>query len=102
MNAIKATWKNGHIVPLETPDWPEGTELLIEPVSPQETIGLREEDWPDTPEKIAAHLALMDQIEPLIMSREEEAEWQAARQAQKEFEKAIFIEHAEKLRRMWE
>jgi hypothetical protein len=36
------------------------------------------------------------------MSPEEEAAWQAARQAQKDFEKTTFEERAEKLRRMWE
>src|SRR5690348_7157500 len=102
MNAVKATYRNGQIVPQEPVDWPDGTELFIEPLPHAESLGMREEDWPTDPEGIARHLALMDQIEPLEMTPEEEAQWQAARQAQKEFEKAIFFEHAEKLRRMWE
>lgn len=35
------------------------------------------------------------------MTPEEEAEWQAARKAQREFELTTFSERAEKLRRMW-
>jgi hypothetical protein len=27
MNAIKATWTNGQILPAEPVDWPEGSEL---------------------------------------------------------------------------
>ena len=68
----------------------------------EETLGVREEDWSDTPEAIASWLQWYDSLEPLEMTPEEEAEWQAARQAQKDFEKARLFEHAEKLRRMWE
>src|SRR5437763_12605510 len=28
MNAIKATWENGRILPAEPVDWPEGSELV--------------------------------------------------------------------------
>jgi hypothetical protein len=44
VNAIKATWKNGHIVPDEKVDGPEGLRLLIEPAWQSESIGVREED----------------------------------------------------------
>jgi hypothetical protein len=63
---------------------------------------LRDEDWPDTPEGIARHLALMDRIGPMDITAEEEAEWEAAREAQKVFEKALFEEHAEAIRKDWE
>ena len=33
MNAIRATWTNGQILPNEPVAWPEGTELFIEPVT---------------------------------------------------------------------
>jgi len=102
MNAIKATWRDGQIIPLDPVDWPEGTELRVEPLPDDEPLGIREEDWPSTPEEIEKHLALMDQIEPLILTPEEEAAWEADRKARKEYEKSIFFEHAEKLRRMWE
>jgi hypothetical protein len=36
------------------------------------------------------------------MTPEEEAEWAAARQAQKDYEKGIFNEHADKLRKIFE
>lgn len=45
---------------------------------------------------------MMDGIEPLIITPEEEAEWEAARKAQRDFEKARFEEKAETLRRGWE
>ncbi len=51
MNAIKAIVKGGRIALNVPDDWPEGTEVVIEPLT--ESIGLSEEDWPTTPEEIA-------------------------------------------------
>ncbi len=63
MNAIKATWKNGQVL-LEGPaNWPEGTPLLVEPLTREEFIGLREEDWPETPEAKAEWLKWYDSLE---------------------------------------
>jgi hypothetical protein len=42
---------------------------------------MREEDWPADPEGIGRQLALMNQIEPLVMTPEEEAAWQTTRKA---------------------
>ena len=102
MTAVKGIVKNGQIVVGEPLDWPDGTEVIVRQVAEEETFGVPEEDRQDTPEAIAAWIQWFDSIEPLQMTPEEEAEWQAARQAQKEFEKARFMEHADKLRRMWE
>jgi len=102
MNAIRGTYKDGHIV-LDAPaDWPDGTAVLVEPISEGAMHPHREEDEPPGPEEIARQLALMDRIAPLHMTPDEEAQWQEARRSQKEFEKARFNERAEKLRRMWE
>jgi hypothetical protein len=85
MNAIKGTYTNGQIV-LDAPaDWPDGSRVLVEPVPAEEMLGIREEDWLDTPEAIAAWLKWYDSLEPLEMTPEEEAEWQAARKATKEY-----------------
>ena len=97
MNAIKGTFKNGQIV-LDAPaDWPEGCRVTVEPVPEEETFGIREEDWPDTPEGIAEWLRWYDSLEPLVMTPEEEAEWQAARKAQKEYEIAHFEEWSKRI-----
>jgi len=60
MNAIKATWTNGQIVPAEPVDWPDGNALLVEPLPSGEQIGMREEDWSDDPESIAAWIAAVE------------------------------------------
>ena len=74
MTVLKAIVKDGKIE-LEAPgDWPEGTEVRIEPIPASGSIGIRDEDWPDTPEGIAHHLALMDRIEPPETAAEELAE----------------------------
>jgi hypothetical protein len=102
MNTVKGTVQNGHVVLDHPTDLPEGSRVLVEPITDEETFGLREEDWQDTPEAIAAWLQWYDTLEPIAWTSQEEAEWQAARAAQKEREKAAFDERAEKLRGMWE
>jgi hypothetical protein len=103
VNAIQGVVRNGHIVLDKPSGLPDGTRVEVVPVdAPRPSFGLREADWPTTPEGIAELLARIDQIEPLIRTAQEEAEWKAALQAQKEAEKAAFAERAETLRRMWE
>lgn len=86
MNSIKAIWTNGQIVPVEPIDWPEGSELLVEPVSPhQYKIGMSEEDWHDDPESIAAWVAAVEKIEPLIWKEGEEEEYQRHREESRKF-----------------
>ncbi len=97
MNAITGTWKNGQIIPDNPVNWPEGCRLVIEPVPEGHTMGMREEDWDDSPEGIAAWIRWYDSLEPLILTPEEQAEWDAARKAQKEFEKDKFEERAKRI-----
>ena len=86
MAVLKAIVKDGKIELQAPGDWPEGTEVHIEPAPA--SVGIRDEDWPDTPEGIARLLASMDRIEPLDMTAEE-------------FEKARFDEHADSLAESW-
>jgi hypothetical protein len=110
MSAIEGTVKNGQIIPSERIDWPDGTRVRIEPVPASadggrtgpDDLGMSEGEQEDDPESVARWLAEFDAIPPLQMTPEEEAEWQAARRAQKEFETAPFNEQTEKLRRLWE
>jgi hypothetical protein len=71
VHAIKATWTNGQIVPNEPVDWPEGIELLVEPLPAGEKIGLTEEEWRDDPEALADWEAWINKIEPLEYTDEE-------------------------------
>ena len=65
MNAIKATVMQGRLelkVPL---DWPDGTEVLIEPaMAPYEKIGIDESEWRDDPESLADWETWIKTIEP--------------------------------------
>jgi hypothetical protein len=85
MNAIKATWTNGQIVPAEPVDWPEGSQLLVEPVAPSEKIGMDESEWQDDAKSIADWIAWVDTVEPLQLSDEERAEMERYRAEQKQF-----------------
>lgn len=102
MTALKAIVKNGKIELAAPDDWPEGTEVRIEPIPAPGSVGIRDEEWPDSPEGIARQLALMDRIEPSEITTEEAADWEAARKARKDYEKVRFDERAEALRKGWE
>ena len=52
MYPIKATWINGRIMPAEPVDWPEGSELIVEPVATPGKIGLDESEWRDDAEAL--------------------------------------------------
>jgi hypothetical protein len=90
VTAIKGIYRNGQVILDRNADWPDGSRVMVEPIPAEESVGIREDAWPTDPEGIARHLALMERIEPLEMTPEEEAEWRAARKAQKEHEKANF------------
>ncbi len=98
MQAIKATWIDGQIVPDGPVDWPNALRLTIDPEPTGSFAGMSEECQGDDPESIARWIAAFDSIPPLVMTPEEEAAWQAARNAQREFEKSNFDQHAQKLR----
>jgi len=75
MHPIKAIWKNGLILPSEPVDWPEGSELMVEPILPNdERVGLTEGEWRDDPASIAAWETGVRSIEPPVYSDEERAE----------------------------
>ena len=58
MNPLQGTIKHGHII-LDVPAaLPEGTRVVVLPINDLwPMLGMRKEDWPTTPEAIAALLA---------------------------------------------
>ena len=85
MHAIRATWTKGKIVPAEPVDWPEGSELLVEPVPRGEKIGLTEDDPGDDPDSIAAWVAAVEKLEPMIWEEGEREAYENYRKASREF-----------------
>lgn len=104
MTTLQGTVRSGQII-LDAPAMlPDGTRVEILPVESgaSQGSGMHEEDWPTTPEGIAALVARMDQVEPGWLSPEDDAAWRAALQAQRELEKARFFDDAKKLQGTWE
>jgi len=89
MNAIRATWMNGQVVPEEDPaSWPNGVKLLIWPYDSQSNelpSGMTEENQGDTPEEIERWIAETDAIPPLVLTPEEETDLFAWREKAKQF-----------------
>jgi hypothetical protein len=86
MQPIHATWINGQIVPAEPVDWPEGIQLIVEPVpTSRETIGVSEGNWRDDPESIAEWVEVVRSIPPMIWEPGEREEYERYRQNVREF-----------------
>jgi hypothetical protein len=93
MKTLKGTVKQGRIALSEPMDWPEGTEVRVSPV-PESANGSDEPDASldeqnDDPESVAKWIAEFNSIPPLQMSPQEEADWQAARAAQRAYEMTL-------------
>jgi hypothetical protein len=72
MNAVKATWTNGRIVPGEPVDWPDGSELVVEPVGTNgEKVGVDESEWRDDPAALADWDSWLRTVEPRVLTDDE-------------------------------
>jgi len=98
MSTLKGIIRNGQVIVIGPTDLPDGTEVEILPVGPSAV----DDQAQMTPDEIARTLAAMEKIEPFEMTEAERAAIKADRQARKEWEKAHFDEHADRLRRTWE
>jgi hypothetical protein len=85
MKKALATFRDGHVQLDDPVDWPEGTRLEVTPAK----LGLDESEWPETPEEIADWLAWFKTIEPLDMTPEELAAFEAEMKASKEVQKQL-------------
>ena len=86
MLEVSGTVTNGVAVPASPGSLPEGARVRIVVESDELSGGMREEDWPTTPEGIAALIASWRELEPLEYTPEEEAELRASRAWFKEYE----------------
>ena len=74
----------------------EGTRVEVLPIEArQPAVAMREEEWPTTPEGIAALLTRMDTLEPAWLVPEDDAAWRLALRTQKNIEKVRFSDDAE-------
>src|SRR5262249_45180951 len=97
--AIRGIIRKGQVIIAQPADLPDETEVEIVPVglaSPTDDEGTM------GPDEIARTLAAMDRVEPFEMTGAEEASIEADRRARKEWEKARFLEQADRLRDIWE
>ena len=74
METIKAVVRNGRIDQTTPPDWPDGCEVVIEPLPDTiEKIGLDESEWRDDPAALADWDAWIKVFEPLDIASDEKA-----------------------------
>jgi hypothetical protein len=85
MSTMKATWKNGQIVPDGPVSWPEGCRLEVHEEARAPLEFMTEEEQSDDPEAIQRWIEDFRAIPPLPMTPEQEAEVLAWRRQMKEF-----------------
>jgi hypothetical protein len=73
LDAIRATVKSGRLELDAPPDWPDGTQVLIEPATASLVIGIDESQWRDDPDSLADWDAWIKTIEPLEFASQERA-----------------------------
>lgn len=104
MSAIRGTYRSGEVVLDAAPsDWKDGERLSVAPAPAGDgppadgPFGLRDEDWPTTPDGIAGLLAAMDEVEGPFLSPEDEAEWNRVLADRKAWELANWDRHSKKI-----
>jgi hypothetical protein len=89
--------KNGQVILDGPANWPEGCRVVVVREYVPDLVETAGDEQADDPVSIAQWIATFDAIPPLEMTPEEEAEWNAARAAQKAFEIANFEERARRI-----
>lgn len=86
MTTIKGVVRQGRIEVDRPVNLPDGTELSIPIPTEGAMLGIRDDDWSDSPEGIEAWIRWYDALEPVEFTPEERAAWEAARREQRQFE----------------
>lgn len=101
MTTIKAVVRGGRLETSEPIDLPDGTELTIPVPSQPPALGIRDEDWSDSPDAIEAWIRWYDSLEPLEFTAEERAAWAAARKDDRAFEMAQWEKRSEQIEELF-
>ena len=80
---MTGVYRAGKIEINDLVDWPEGTEVVSE--RRDELLADEDDGWPTTKEGIEEMIRRWDAAEPVQLAPAEEAEWEAARAAIKEY-----------------
>lgn len=102
MNSIRTTVIDGHVHVPVTDNLPDGTEVEVVISLVTSEVKLGDGQWDNSPAGIEAWLERYETLEPLDLTEADRGEIAAALQEQKDWEKANFADHAEKLRKLWQ
>src|SRR5688572_14506654 len=97
MTTIKAVVRQGRLEVDRPIDLPDGTELVIPVPSNGVPLGIRDEDWSNTPEAIEDWIRWYESLEPMEFTAQERAAWEAARREDKENELSQWDKRSEQI-----
>jgi hypothetical protein len=89
---------SGRIMPAEPVDWPEGSELIVEPLATPGKIGLDEAEWQEDAESLVAWDAWLPTVEPLALSDEERATFECWREEVRKYNMGIVSKDSDLMR----
>ncbi len=95
MMVVHGKWKDGRVVFDESVDWPDGCDVEVRPLTGNPLDS--DDGQPNDSEAIAQWIAEFQSIPSLEFTPEEEVEWAAARQTQRELELKTFDQRADQL-----
>jgi hypothetical protein len=94
--AARGVWQKGQIVLEDQVDWPEGCEVVVEPLpNGPFKIGIDESEWRDDPASIADWEAWIKTIEPLELTPEEELNFSRFREQMRQYNIEAVRRHME-------
>lgn len=81
---------------------PDGTEVEVRVVTMDDSNGLSESQWDDSPSGTSAWMKWLDSLQPLTLTEQESQQLAADRDRQRRWELDQFAKHAEQLKCDWE
>ncbi len=81
---------------------PDGTEVEVRVVAADDSNGLSESQWDDSPTGTSAWMEWLDSLQPLTLTELESQQLAADRDRQRRWELDQFSQHSDQLKRDWE
>lgn len=81
---------------------PDGTEVEVRVVPADESNGLTESQWDDSPAGTSAWIKWLNSLQPLTLTEQESQQLVADRDRQRRWELDQFNQHSDQLQRDWE
>lgn len=102
MSPLRAVVQHRRIDIAAPEEIPDGTEVEVRVVATDESNGLSESQWDDSPSGHLAWMTWLDTLQPLAFTEQECQQLAVNRDQQRRWELGQFSQHSDQLQRDWE